>query len=429
MKKYKQILYHSNRLSTVKKCLISLISVNLFLVVLFQGLLISTDVLPLNKKIGIKASVPQYWPTNGWRTSQPEIQGMSSAKLQELHAYIRDADLPLDSVIVVRNGYIVYEDYPNSPRYREHTLHILHSVTKSFTSALTGIAIQEGYIGSVHDTVLSYFPNRTIANVDAWKQNMTLEHLLNMMAGMEWDEWTYPYSDPRNDLNQMVNSGDCIQFMLDRNMTAPPGSVWLYNTGASHLLAGIIRQTTGKTPLQYGFEVLFTPLGITDVQWTSDSQGLNFGGSELRLKPRDMAKFGFLYLNNGTWDGQQIVPEAWVSQSRESAVIPWSGTGYGYLWWKSQSLGTFEARGLYNQWIIVNPENDLVIIFTATDIYGHIPIVYLVRDFIISAIGVFPLDDAVFPWEMTLTLSFIIGVPSTVIIIVMVRKKKRVNKN
>ncbi|MFX0136648.1 MAG: serine hydrolase domain-containing protein [Candidatus Hodarchaeota archaeon] len=400
----------------------SLIIIQLILLLLlFRGLLFSTCNLPSKKSINVKASIPQYWPTNGWQTSQPEIQGMSSTKLQQLHAKIREWNFPLDSIIVVRNGYIVYEDYPRA--YGENSIHVLHSVTKSFTSAITGIAIQEGYIGSVHDPVLSYFHNRTIANIDGWKRNMTVEHLLNMMAGMEWDEWTYPYSDSRNNLIQMIISGDCVQFMLDRKMVAAPGTSWVYNTGASHLLAAIIHQTTGQTPLQYGHEVLFAPLGITNVFWLSDSQDLNFGGHDLYLRPRDMAKFGFLYLHNGTWDGQQIVPEAWVTQSRESAAIPWSGTGYGYQWWKNLDLGTFEARGLHNQWIIVDPENNLVIIFTATDLNGVIPIFYIVEEYIRAAIGEFPTVVDVPPWEMTLTLSLIIGVPTIVAVILLVRKR------
>ncbi|MFX0105298.1 MAG: serine hydrolase domain-containing protein [Candidatus Hodarchaeota archaeon] len=423
MKKHKYIFADSNAFGKVKKFLMLLISFQFFLLFPFQSLLISSDLLSPIFMIGVEASVPQYWPTNGWETSQPEIQGMSSTKLQELYLYIRNQNLPLDSVIVVRKGYIVYEDYPNPAIYGENSIHILHSVTKSFTSALTGIAIQEGYIQSVHDTVVSYFPNRTIANLDVWKQNMTVEHLLNMMAGMEWDEWTYPYTDIRNDLIQMIYSGDCIKFMLDRNMVAAPGTVWLYNTGASHLLAAIIRQTTGQSPLQYAHEVLFAPLGISNVFWTSDSQGLNFGGSELHLRPRDMAKFGLLYLHNGTWDGQQIVPESWISQSRASPAIPWSGTGYGYQWWKNLNLGTYEARGLHNQWIIVDPKNDLVIVFTASDYDGQIPIFYLVSEYILSAIGEFPLVVGVFPWEMTLILSLIIGVPTAIIVIFLVRKR------
>jgi len=424
MKKYKFLLADSTRSSKVKRSLIIGVSKYILLLFLFQGLLFSIYILSLNNKVDVKASVPNYWPTNGWQTSIPENQGMNSTKLQELYVYTRDQNLPLDSVIVVRNGYIVYEDYPNPDVYGENDIHILYSVTKSFTSALIGIAIQEGYIEDVLDTVVSYFPNITIANLDAWKQAMTVEHLLNMMAGMEWDEWTYSYSDPRNDYTQMIYSGDCVQFVLDRPMAVAPGKLWRYNTGASHLLGAIIRQTTGKTPLQYAHEVLFTPLGITNVAWTPDPQGLNYAGHGLHLKPRDMAKFGFLYLHNGTWDGQQIVPEAWVTQSREPLIHLWDGTGYGYRWWKNLNLGTFEARGLNNQLIIVHPNNDLVIVFTASDINDHISIFNLVSDYILSAVGEFPVVG-VPPWMIILILILIIGVPTTIIAIDIVRRRNK----
>ncbi|MFX1476429.1 MAG: serine hydrolase domain-containing protein, partial [Promethearchaeota archaeon] len=162
----------------------------------------------------VQGWVPDYWPTTGWRTSTPEMQGMNSSRLQEMKDYLEAQALDLHSVLVTRNGYIVYEDYP-SPDYDVDDIHILHSVTKSFTSCLIGIAIDEGYIGSIYDTVLSYFPDRTIQNLNAYKQAMTIRHLLTMTAGYNWDEWTYPYTDPRNDLHQMIVSGDCTQFMLD----------------------------------------------------------------------------------------------------------------------------------------------------------------------------------------------------------------------
>lgn len=423
MEKLKYILTYLNRYWKGKRILRALRSKHLLQLYIIQGLILSVYILPLYNIVDVRATLPDYWSTNGWQTSKPESQGMSSTKLRGLHKYIQDQNLPLDSVIIVRNGYIVYEDYP-SQFYGENGTHILHSVTKSFTSALIGIAIKEGYIDNVYETVLSFFPNHTIANLNAWKQAMTIEHLLNMMTGIEWDEWTYPYTDMRNDLIQMIYSGDCVQFMLDRPMATEPGTVWVYNTGASHLLAAIIKQTTGQTPLQYASDVLFKPLGITKVYWPSDPQGLNYGGSELQLRPRDMAKFGFLYLHNGAWDGKQIIPVWWVDKSRESAVSPWYGTGYGYQWWKDLDLGTYEARGLHNQWIIIDRENNLVIIFTATDINGQINIFSLVSDYILSAIGEFP-DDDVITWEMTLSLVLIIGAPIAVIVIYLVRKRNK----
>jgi len=348
-------------------------------------------VLPFGNLMGkrdAEASVelPDYWPTDGWRTSLPELQGMSSARLQGLHDYIRDEDLPLDSLLVVRNGYIVYEDYPDPVAFDEDSLHTLYSVTKSFTSALVGIAIQQGYISNAHDSVVSYFPNRTIANLDAWKQAMTIEDLLDMMAGMEWDEWSYPYSDMHNSYLQMMYNTDCVQFALDRPMAAEPGTVFVYCGGASHLLAALVREVTGQTPFQYASQFLFGPLGITDVFWPSDPQGLSYGAHGLCLQTRDMAKFGFLYLQNGTWAGQQLIPSAWVAQSRQCAVQPWGGTGYGYQWWKELYFGTFEARGMYSQWIIVQPANQLVVVLTASDTEGRIAPYSLFSSYIIQAI-------------------------------------------
>ena len=330
-----------------------------------------------------QAMTPDYWPTDGWRASPPEWQGMSSAVLQELRTFTQTQNLPLDSYLIVRHGYIVYEEYPGS--YDSDDYHILHSVTKSFTSALIGIAIAEGLIASVNTPVVDIYSDWTIANLDDRKQRMTVGHLLDMQAGIEWDEWTYPYSDGRNDLVQMIYSSNCIQFMLDRPMAAEPGTTWVYNTGASHLLAGIIRETSGQIPQEFAFEHLFGPLGISTVFWTRDRNGLNFGGSELHLRPRDMAKFGLLYLNDGQWDGVQIIPVDWVEESQVSHAMPWSGTGYGYQWWKQLYAGTFEARGLHSQWIIVHPEYDLVIVQTASDFEGEINVFQLV-DYVLRAV-------------------------------------------
>ncbi|MFX1319212.1 MAG: serine hydrolase domain-containing protein [Promethearchaeota archaeon] len=365
---------------------------------------------------------PDYWPTAEWRVSSPELQGMNSAILQQLHTHIHTNELPLDSYLVIRHGYIVYEDYPGS--YEVHNSHILHSVTKSFTSALIGIAIDQGYISSVDTPVVSFFTDRTIANLDARKERMTVENLLNMRAGLEWDEWTYPYTDSRNDLVQMIYSSNCIQFMLDRPMATEPGTSWVYNTGASHLLAGIIRETTGQFPIDFASDNLFEPLGISTVRWTRDRNGLNFGGSELYLRPRDMAKFGLLYLNDGEWDGTQIISSNWVHQSQHSPAHPWAGTGYGYQWWKLLSAGTFEARGLYSQWIIVHPEYDLVIVQTASDFEGEIDVFGLVQDFVFRAIEEYtPLASN--PIALGLLLSLIIIVPVVTVGAYFIRKRRR----
>ncbi|MDO8055254.1 MAG: serine hydrolase, partial [Candidatus Hermodarchaeota archaeon] len=210
-------------------------------------------------------------------------------------------------------------------------------------------------------------------------------------------------------------------------MAANPGTTWVYNTGATHLLGAIIRETTGQTPLAFGNEYLFGPLGIRDVFWFNDRTGLSLGGSGLNLRPRDMAKFGFLFLHDGEWDGEQIVPQAWVIQSRVAAAIPWQGTGYGYQWWKDLTLDTYEARGRYNQWIIVSQEHDLIMVMTADDTAGLIDPLGLARDYVFAAItNQYPVLQG--PLVVGLALGLVIGVPVAVIGgVYLLRRRRRLH--
>ncbi|MFX0168595.1 MAG: serine hydrolase domain-containing protein [Candidatus Hodarchaeota archaeon] len=364
---------------------------------------------------------PSYWPTDNWLVTTPEEQGMSSVILQALTNHIASYNLPVESIIVVRHGFIVFEIYPGTDT--QNTLQLLHSVSKSFTSALIGIAVEQGFIPSVNTPVVSLFPTRTIANLDDRKEAMTVEHVLNMQAGVEWDEWTYPYEDPQNDLLQMMLSSDPTQFFLDLPMAADPGTVWVYNTGSTHLLGAIIRETTGQTPFAFANEYLFGPLGITTAFWFTDRTGLSLGGSGLNLCPRDMAKFGFLFLHDGYWDGVQVVPEAWATESQAVAVVPWQGTGYGYQWWKDLGLGTFEARGRYNQWIVVSQEHDIVVVMTADDTTGIINTLSLVNDYVFAAVtNQYPAPQS--PLVVGLAIVLVIGVPVTVAIGLILWKRR-----
>ncbi|MFW9944901.1 MAG: serine hydrolase domain-containing protein, partial [Candidatus Sifarchaeia archaeon] len=157
------------------------------------------------------------WPTDEWSTSTPEEQGIDSSKLGEMMDYIQVNEIDIDSILVVRHGRLAFEEYL-STLYTSDTKHSIHSCTKSFTSALVGIAIQEGYIGGVTDKMVDYFSNRTIANLDSRKQSITLEHLLTMTSGLEWDEWSVPYGEYGNDVAEMYRTTDAIQSVLDRPM-------------------------------------------------------------------------------------------------------------------------------------------------------------------------------------------------------------------
>ncbi|MGY5876421.1 MAG: serine hydrolase [Candidatus Thorarchaeota archaeon] len=309
-----------------------------------------------------------YWPTNGWQNATPESQEMDSSYLQAMLDYIDDNNLPIDAILIVRNGYLVFEEYLSAYFGVDHK-HELYSVTKSFTSALIGAAIQNGLIDNVSQRVIDFFPNRTIDNMDSRKENLTLEHVLTMTSGLEWDEWSVPYSDPENDYNMLFTSNDTLRDILDRPMVADPGESWVYSSGGSHLLSKIVEVVSGMDTLDFANEFLFGPLNITQISWLNDLQSTPYGGHGLRLTRRDMAKFGYLYLNNGTWDGQQILPVNWTDWSSYSHKnVPDSTFTYGYQWWIMPD-GIYSARGLYGQKIYVLPEYDTVVVFTA-DLIG-----------------------------------------------------------
>ncbi|HIH87582.1 TPA: serine hydrolase, partial [Candidatus Bathyarchaeota archaeon] len=157
---------------------------------------------------------------------------------------------------------------------------------------------------------------------------------------------------------------DGLQWSLDLAMVGEPGVTWHYNTGASHILSGIVTAATGVSTLRFAEENLFEPLGITRYAWSEDGAGTTIGGFDLQLSPRDMAKFGYLYLHDGEWDGKQIVSQQWVEKSTSTLTKPYATLGYGYQWWTTPSQNMYSCRGLYNQMIYVLPDQDIVIAIT-----------------------------------------------------------------
>jgi CubicO group peptidase (beta-lactamase class C family) len=268
--------------------------------------------------------------------------------------YIERENLAVHSLLVVREGSLVMEAYfpPYSHRVRQNTF----SCTKSFTSALIGIALREGYIESVDQRALDFLPDVALPEDDP-RYAITIEDLLRMRCGLYWPESSVSYSSGENILMQMLRSPDWIQFILDQPMETTPGSVFNYNSGCSHLLAVILREATGMSPLSFARQYLFEPLGITAVSWMPDRTGANFGGGGLWLRPRDMAKFGQLYLQGGVWNDQQIIPADWV----EASV---SDSTYGYQWWMLAG-GAYAALGYRGQRIVVFPDREMVVVITA----------------------------------------------------------------
>ncbi|MFX0013184.1 MAG: serine hydrolase domain-containing protein [Promethearchaeota archaeon] len=293
----------------------------------------------------------------------------------------------IDSISIIRNGYIVYDRFYSYYNYSD--MHILNSITKSVTSILIGIANHSGFITNLDEPIVNIFSNRTFANMNAKKEAITIQDLLEMRSGLEWNTpglfseypvrpqdyefhsnhtnsfeyWSLNFAD---DDAKLITSDDWVQFVLDKPMEDSPGLVFKYNTGVSHLLQVIIKIKTGMDPQTFAEDYLFTPLNITNYHWWKDPQGVIAGGHGLWLHPYDIAKFGYLYLHNGSWGGQTIVPEDWVHQS----VTPPAGTGYGFQWWINTKAEYYRGLGIGGQILLVQPKTNLVVVITSTNYLG-----------------------------------------------------------
>ncbi|MCJ7622064.1 MAG: beta-lactamase family protein, partial [Anaerolineaceae bacterium] len=268
--------------------------------------------------IGCQAEVvpdPAASPTGSWETSTPEEQGMDSALLAEMLAEVEAEGHEIDSIMVVRNGYMVLDAYIDP--FQAGSKHIIHSCTKSIVSALIGIAIEEGHIQGLEQPILDIFPGRTPAILDERKEAMTLKDVLTMSTGFDCkDSYLYGWQG----LRELRNSDDWVQFVLDMPMRDEPGTRFEYCNSGSFLLSAILSETTGMSALEYAQKSLFGPLGISDVTWPENPQGINIGWGELHMLPHDMAKIGYLYLNAGMWAEEQIVPRDWIEESTRKHI-------------------------------------------------------------------------------------------------------------
>ncbi len=317
-----------------------------------------------------------------WTTITPELVRMDSEALDDMIHDVENQDYNVYSIIVIRYGFIVsewYEEY-----YSKNSLFRVYSVSKSVTSALIGIAIDKGCIESINELVVDFFPDKNISNLDAQKESMTIEDLLTMTTGLDWPE-NYPYSDPRNIYNEWIASDDHVQFVLDRPMIYAPGLVFNYNTGASHLLTAILERTTNMSTLDFAYKYLFGPLSIKGAIWMVDPQGIARGGDGLMIKPRDMAKIGYLFLKKGIWEGKRIISSSWIRSSTTSKITLTLNVEYGYQWWIRPDDDLYQALGYGEQQINVFYKKELIVVFTGMNLefnYG----VYLINSYILPAI-------------------------------------------
>jgi CubicO group peptidase (beta-lactamase class C family) len=298
------------------------------------------------------------WPTKSWPVSTPEAQGMDSASLARLIETV--GTYKQDSLTIVRNGRIVAEAY-YAP-YVAGISHDLRSVTKSVVGTLTAIQLQKGSLDSVDRPVIDLFSDKQIENADDRKKAMTIQSLLDMTSGLEWVERFYT---PDETLMRMYKSPDRTAFVLNQPMAAAPGAKFNYNGGNPYLLSALINKKSGQNAFDFAKKELFDPLGIKSAKWgAADAQGVTIGEAGLFLSPHDMARFGYLYLRNGVWEGKQIIPASWIERAKDGKVSATNGFQYANLWWSLPDKGAYMARGRHSQLILVIPKLDIVAVMT-----------------------------------------------------------------
>lgn len=294
-------------------------------------------------------------PVGEWPRATPAEVGLAPDMGAQIDARVDDGSFEnLHAVIVARGGKLVLEryydgedEYWGRPRGRvafdANELHDLRSVTKSLVGLLYGIALAEGKVPPLDAALVDQFPEYPDLAADPMRRRITVAHALTMKMGTEWDEGL-SYANPRNSEHAMELADDRYRFVLDRPMLKEPGSRWVYNGGATAVLGRLIAKGSGMSLRDYADEKLFKPLGIDAFYWVRGRDGEYVAASGLRLRPRDLAKIGQLVLDEGRWEGKQIVPADWLAQSFQIRASV-DELNYGYHWW----LGPQTAEGV--RWV------------------------------------------------------------------------------
>lgn len=301
------------------------------------------------------------FPTDGWSVSTPEAQGMDSLLLaQMLEAYVRPLDGPdIHNILIIRNGQVVLD--ASVPPYSSDLPHALYSVTKLLASTLAGAAQERGFIAGPDQSIWDFFNPGDYANMNDDKMALTLRNFMTQRSGLS--------VSPSEDLDVyalMDPDADWVQSILDSRMVAAPGAMFSYTDSNAYIVNAAIQQATGMPVQDFAEETLFGPLGITDYEWATSPQGIAWGGDGLQLSPHDLAKIGYLYLQNGTWDGQQILSPEWIEAAWTDAGRGDFFDGYGFFWWVDETQGSdspvFLGVGLEGQFLAVYPEHDLIVV-------------------------------------------------------------------
>lgn len=288
----------------------------------------------------------------------PESQGVSSSAVLEWVNAVESGADALHSFILVRHGKIVAEGWW-SPYERDRP-HMLYSLSKSFTSTAVGLEVDEGRL-HLDDKVASFFPDKLPTNASDNLRRMRVRDLLCMGSGNS------------NDTLSAMKDGadpDWIKVFFAQPVEHEPGTFFRYNTGATYMLSAIVQKTTGQDVLTYLTPRLFEPLDIRDATWETSPQGIRTGGYGLKVKTRDIAALGQLYLQKGMWNGKRLLSETWVNQATSKQISngnnpasDWA-QGYGFQFWRCRH-NAFRGDGAFGQYCLVMPDQDAVLAITS----------------------------------------------------------------
>lgn len=300
--------------------------------------------------------------TATWRFSSPKAQGLDEAVLDAgVNGLARNPSL--FSVLIVRHGRLVYERYFHGSARDQSTN--VHSASKSISESLVALAVRDGFIGSLDDPAARYLP-RDFPGASGAKRSITIRQMMTMTSGLTWREDSTEYTT-------IQKSHDWVRAILAEHLRRAPGSTFHYSTGNTHVVSAVLQAATGMTTCAFARRSLFGPIGIAPEHWGRDPQGINSGGYHLYLTPREMAKFGLLYLRDGVWHGRRILPRSAVrlARTRTSQVDP--TFSYATGWWMRTILGhpMFFAWGYGGQFIYVIPDLDIVFVTTENTADGH----------------------------------------------------------
>lgn len=291
---------------------------------------------------------------DGWEISTPETEGFNKEEIDIVYQKVYSEDIypAIHSLLIVRNGKLVAEAYCRD-KGEIDIIHNIQSATKSITSLLTGISIDQGLITSAEMPVYHYIPE--YFDSDIRKRDITIHHVLTMETGLD-------FNNDEHTVELLYGTGSSLEFVLHKNLLFLPGSDWYYGDGNPQLISGIIQKVSGKTEEAFAKQNLFTPIGIKNYQWEKHHDGLTFGAIGLWLLPRDMAKIGKLLQQNGIWEGNQIVSAEWIATSTQRQT---THQDYGYYWYPMDEQGAFYASGHGGQLIYVVQSLQLVVVITA----------------------------------------------------------------